>query len=153
VKESPKLLKIIVTMALVFLVVGAGAWAFISHQRAEAAQFEATAEPSSGTVTEKWQGFAETEWRPMQNRYVLAYKFKTASGAIVDGSDTVDPAMWNRFRRGDDIRVYYLPNAPQVNHLRLQSAAIKGLNWSPFVLVLVVGCLFAVVFILLWRRV
>jgi hypothetical protein len=126
--------KIIATMALVFLGVGA-------------------AEVSSGAVIEKWQVFAETRYRPARNRYMLAYKFKTAAGAIVDGTDEVELATWNRSKRGDNIRVYYLPDAPKVNHLRLQSTAWNDVNWAQVVIVLIVGSVMLGAIILMWRRV
>ena len=145
-------MKTVATMAAVLLALGAIAWAFISYERAEAVRFEATAEVSSGTIMEKWQVFAESRRRPTRNRYVLAYRFKTTTGAVVDGTDSIDPKTWNRLKRGDDIRVYYLPDAPRINHLRLQSAVLNDLNWAQIVIVLCVVSVLAAGIILLLRR-
>jgi Protein of unknown function (DUF3592) len=141
------------TMAAVLLVVGATTWALISHERADAARFESNAEASPGKVLEKSQVFSESRWRPNRQRFVLAYNFTTATGAIVDGTDEVDPATWNRLKRGDGIRVYYLPDAPKINHLRLQSTAWNDVNWAQVVLVLIVGSMMLGAIILMWRRV
>jgi hypothetical protein len=139
-------------MALVFLGVGVAARVFISHERADAARFEATAEASSGTVLEKSQVFSESRLRPNRQRYVLTYNFKTVTGAEVEGTDEVDPATWNHLKRGDYIRVYYLPDTPQINHLRLQSAALNDVNWAQVSIVLCVGSVMLAAIILMWRR-
>jgi hypothetical protein len=144
--------KIAVTIASVVLAIGGASWAFISYERAEALQFETTAEASPGTVTEKWQNFVVSRPGPTSSRHIAAYRFKTATGAVVDGTDEIDAATWDRIRRGDDIRVYYLPGAPRINHLRLQAAALSW-NWRHFVVVFCVGSLFAILITLLWRRV
>jgi hypothetical protein len=146
-------MKIVATMALAFLGLGAAAWAFISRERAETARFETTAEAASGTVMEKSQIFSASPFRPDRRRHVLAYNFKTATGTEVNGTDEVDPTTWNHLKRGDNIRVYYLSDAPKTNHLRLQSAALNDVNWAQLVVVSRIGSLFVVVFILLWRRV
>jgi len=146
------LVKISGMVAAVFLVTGAAAWVFITYQRADAARFENTAEASSGTVTEKWQNFVASRPGPTSSRHVVAYRFKTATGVAFDGTDVVDAATWNPLKRGDKIRVYYLPDAPRVSHLRLQSRVFNESYWVPLALVFFVGCLFAVVFILLRRR-
>jgi hypothetical protein len=104
------------------------------------------------TVIEKWQVFAETRYRPTRNRCILAYKFKTATGAIVDGTDEVELATWNRLKRGDDIRVYYLPDAPKINHLRLESTPWNNVNWAQVVIMLIVGSMMLGTIILMWRR-
>jgi hypothetical protein len=80
-------------------------------------------------------------------------EFKTATGAVVEGSDEVDLVTWNRAKRGDDIRVYYLPDGPKISRLRLQSTVWNDVNWVQLLIVLGVGSMMLAAIILMWRRV
>lgn len=45
-------------------------------------------------------------------RYLVTYRFATPDGAVREGTDEVDPDLWEALREGDSFEVVYLPRSP-----------------------------------------
>jgi hypothetical protein len=48
-------------------------------------------------------------------RYLVAYRFATAQGVAIEGSDEVDVDRWEELRPGAPFEVVYLPDSPGAN--------------------------------------
>lgn len=69
--------------------------------------------------------------------YRVSYRFTTGQGEVVEGSDAVEIATWERLQERGPIEVRYLPGRPSTNGLALGTDAVLPVSF------LVVGLIVA----------
>jgi hypothetical protein len=76
-------------------------------------QYQKTGINVRGAVTAK--SIERASGRNSSTRYLVAYRFVTAQGMTVEGSDQIDVDQWEELKTGDLLDVVYLPASPQSN--------------------------------------
>jgi hypothetical protein len=127
--DNPKRL---LPIGAVFLLVGAiffiiGAFSAFHEHRLALSGTTATA-----TVVKRVIKQASTNGNS-STTYALDYNFTTADGRKVQGDDTVDPDLWDRYKEGDPIQIEYVPAKPSIN----QIGESKGISANSLVLLAV----------------
>lgn len=102
-------------------------------------QYHTSAEQTTGIVLGKWSTF-EIGSRAIGTgssvSYHIRYEFRPAFGGPREDSDTVSQRYWDTLKRGNSLRVFYLPSHP--NHSRLS----RGMRVGFPLILLVVGGMF-----------
>lgn len=71
---------------------------------------------ATGTVTQKVINRA-TDNSDSHTSYKINYSFTSADGRKIDGSDTVDPDVWDQLKEGDPVQIEYAAGQPQMNQI------------------------------------
>jgi hypothetical protein len=114
----------------VWLLVGAGflVGGLVAYRLEE--RYRAEGQPSDAIVLEKSIDRAR---RGTGNRrstdYRVRYRFTTADGRTVEGSDSVDVGTWEALEERGPIRVRYLPDSPDESRVDAESD-----RWVPLIL-------------------
>lgn len=78
-----------------------------------------------GTVTKKHIEQANDNGTT-NTSYDVDYTFSTADGHQIQSSATVDPDEWDRFKKGDQVQIEYLPTKPKINRIGTSTGISAG---------------------------
>jgi len=103
-------------VGVVFLLLGALFVALLANDVYRLQRVAMEGLPTIGTVVKKSMHRANDQGTT-DTSYELNYVFATASGRRLEGTDTVDPAMWDAVTEGTQIPVGYAASRPTIQRI------------------------------------